>query len=462
MLFKPIDLASLVFFRVFFSILGFADLMGVWAYYHLHKGYFDPDKFQFKYFGFEWVRPLPEPFLSMVFIGLMVAALLIALGRWYRPATLVFAIGFTYVFLLEKALYLNHGYLYCWFSWILVFLPANRQWSGDVLRNPALRTDRVEAWCLGILPFMMGLVYFYGGLAKLNADWLLRASPLTIWLSNKSDMPLLGWLWEKEATAYAMAWCGALLDLSAPFLLLFRRTRVWAIGLLLVFHLTNTLLFQIGIFPWLSLVLSLLFFPPDFPRQAFAFLKRRIKKLERVENWWQRRMADAPDAPGDAAVPPAFHRPWVRAVLACFVAFHLLMPLRHWWFEGDVAWTEEGHRFSWRMMLRTKSGHGYFEVKNAQTGKTTRINPRDYLTDRQYEKLFTHPDLVLQFAHYLSGLWARRGEPAVEVYASVRASLNGRPSQPLINAEVDLAKETWDCFHKSTWVVDLVPEPTGK
>ncbi|MBI5917348.1 MAG: HTTM domain-containing protein [Bacteroidetes bacterium] len=455
MIFKPTDIASLVFFRVVFGILGFADLMGVWTYYHLYKGYFDPEKLQFKYYGFEWVRPLPEPFLSLVFLGLMAAAVCIALGRWYRVCTVVFAAGFTYVFLLEKALYLNHGYLFCWLSWLMVFLPANRQWSGDVLKNPALRSDQVERWCLWLLMFLMGVVYFFGGIAKLNADWL-DGNPLKIWLKSDADMPVLGWLWRQEATAYAMAWGGTLLDLSAPFLLLFRKTRMWALGFLLLFHLTNSLIFQIGIFPWLSISLSLLFFPPDWPRRVFAFLKTKMKWPGRVEAWWEvKTTANVGEVQNLADVVPAYPQRLVKLALALLVAFHLLMPLRHWCFQGNVAWTEEGHRYSWRMMLRSKRGYGHFEIKNKQTGKITKVKPSEYLTDRQCEKVFTHPDLLLQFAHYLRDLSKRRGEPEVEVFAVVRASLNGRHTQPFVDATVDLAKEEWSFFKKSRWIVPL-------
>ncbi len=452
--FSPVDIASLVFFRVVFGILGFADLMGVWTYYHLYKGYFDPTKFQFKYLGFEWVGPLPEPFMSIVFLGLMATALLIAVGRWYRVCTVVFFVGFSYVFLLEKALYLNHGYLFIWLSFIMIFLPANRQWSLDVVRNPALRSDKIQTWSLWILPLLMGIVYVYGAIAKMNADWLLGANPLHDWIRVKKDMPLLGWLWAQRETAYAMAWSGMLLDLTAPFLLMFKKTRVWALGFILFFHLTNTLLFQIGIFPWLSIALSLLFFPPDWPRQVWAFAKQKMKWPQRVEAWWGRlnvgEVLNLPDV-----VPPAYSKQVVIPVLTLLVAFHLLMPLRHWCFPGNVAWTEEGHRYSWRMMLRSKRGYGHFDIKNLQTGEVAKVDVTDYLTDRQREKIFTHPDMVLQFAHYLRDLWHRRGVPDVAVHANVRASLNRRKTQPFIDAEVDLAQVIWEPFKASPWIMPM-------
>jgi vitamin K-dependent gamma-carboxylase len=165
-LFRPVNIASLVFFRIIFGILAFADVVGVYFYYHLHKGVFDANGFHFHYLGFEWLNPLPEPFMSLFFISLMFAAVLIVLGKWYRFSTAWFAFGFTWLFLLEKTQYLNHGYLFCWLSFVMIFLPAHRWFSLDARKSPSIRTMEIPFWSLAILPFLMGVVYFFGGIAK--------------------------------------------------------------------------------------------------------------------------------------------------------------------------------------------------------------------------------------------------------------------------------------------------------
>lgn len=467
-LFRPVDIAPLVFFRVVFGVLGFADLLGVWTYYHLYQGYFDPANFQFKYLGFEWAKTLPEPFMSLVFLVSMAAALAVAIGWRYRVCTVVFALGFTWQFLLEKALYLNHGYLFIWISCLMIFLPAHQNGSADALQNRATPRQTVARWQVWILPFLMGVVYFYGGIAKLNSDWLLDANPLKHWLDNSVDLPLLGWVFRLDTTAFLMAWGGTLLDLTAAFLLLFRRTRVWALGFILFFHLTNTLIFQIGIFPWLSIALSLMFFPPEMMRRWFAILCSKVKPLGKLSAWWERRLAERegnlseteragnqPVATSDLSVSDRLSpsQKWVAAFLILLVAFHLLLPLRHHLFKGDVAWTEEGHRFSWRMMLRSKRGYGYFTVTNPATGESVKIRPAEYLTDRQDEKIYTHPDMILQFAHHLRDLWKKKGVAEPEVYASIRVSLNARPTQPYVDSKVNLAKEKWRPLRESDWVM---------
>ena len=451
-LFQPVDISPLVFFRVVFGILGFADMMGVWVYYHFYKGYFDPDIFQFKYMGFEWVPVLPEPFMSLFFLTTMTAAIFVVLGKNYRISAFVFAVGFTWQFFLEKALYLNHGYLFCWISWIMVFLPANRQWSYDVIKNPSLKSDTIERWSLWILPFLMGVVYFYGGIAKINSDWL-NGSPLNIWLKNVKDMPVLGAAWSHMLTPDIMAWGGMLLDLTAPFFLLYKNTRKWILGFILLFHLTNTLIFQIGIFPWLSITLSLLFFPPGDFRKWFIFLKNKIKILEKIEQWW---VQVSPAGANDLQkTPPAYPPKKVIVFLSVIILVHLTLPLRHHLYKGDVAWTEEGHRYSWRMMLRSKRGYGNLTVKNFETGEVTNIKFHEYLTDRQQEKLLTHPDMIWQFAQHLKKIWQEKGETNIGIYANISVRLNGRNSQVFIDPAVDLSKLEWHFLKTSEWVKPL-------
>src|SRR5207342_1729744 len=89
------------------------------------------------------------------------------------------------VFLLEEARYLNHFYLLCLISFLLVFLPAHRAFSVDAQLKPKLRSRVAPAWTLWLMRFQVGVVYFFGGIAKLNGDWL-RGVPLDAWLAKRS------------------------------------------------------------------------------------------------------------------------------------------------------------------------------------------------------------------------------------------------------------------------------------
>jgi len=294
----------------------------------------------------------------------------------------------------------------------------------------------------------MAVVYAYGGMAKLNADWL-RAVPLTMWLQQKSGAPVIGPVLGWPGTAFIMAYGGLLFDLTAPVGLLFRRTRVVVFWVAIGFHLVNTLVFQIGIFPALSICLTLLFFPPDFPvvwsrrlppwMQQFKFPEIVPPARETAATYWQF---------------GAQRRNWILAALLLLAGAHLLIPLRHHLFQGPVAWTEEGHRYAWRMMLRSKQGYGHFTAKDLDTGASETIRPATYLSKRQNRKLYTHPDMIWQFARYLKDRYRAKGKN-VAVHANIQLKLNDRPYQPFVDPAVDLGSVEWQHFQAASWIVPL-------
>src|SRR5262245_18039120 len=155
-LFAPVDIASLVFFRI-----GFGSLMAWWAWDYLTSGrvrylYVEP-RFHFTYCGLEWVRPWPAAGMYLHFVWLVLVALAVASGFWYRATSVLFAAGFTYIFLLDATNYQNHYYLVILLSWLLTVLPLNRAVAYDAFRRPAIRSDIAPAWALWVVRFHIGL-----------------------------------------------------------------------------------------------------------------------------------------------------------------------------------------------------------------------------------------------------------------------------------------------------------------
>jgi hypothetical protein len=495
-LFKPVAIDTLVFLRIALGLLGGGDILGNGVYFHWYLD--DFSGFTFRYYGFEWVHPLPEPLFSLFFVGGFLLGIAVALGWRFKVTAPLFALAFTYLFLLEKAHYLNHAYLFTWLAWLLVLTPAWREFSLDVRRRPTEWAPVAPAWSVYLFPLLMGIVYFFGGIAKMNYDWLIRAMPLHMWLENRASMPILGPVWEKEITAYVMAWGGMLLDFTVPFLLLHRRLKWVALGLLFFFHVTNHLIFNIGIFPYLSLVLTSMFFAPDWPKRFVRWVAS-FRAGTLVQRWllnWRGIVGTAPNesasevspfpgrgagaaaqlrspvstvtgnaplgsvkASSRAALIPAsywqFSQPGAKPVLLVLtglIVVHCLLPLRHWSFDSDVNWSEEGHRYSWRMMLRSKQGHGTYTLIDKVTGESEVVYPADSLTTRQYRKMVTHPDMILQYAHHLRDARAASGQN-VEIYGRFRVRLNGRKRQDFIAREVDLAVTEWVWLSKKDWVL---------
>ncbi len=195
-LFAPVDIASLVFFRIAFGTIMAVEVLRYFYHGWIRRYYIDPT-YHFSYYGFEWVQPWPGIGMYLHFIALGALAICIAYGFWYRVSTVLFFLGFTYVFLLDQANYLNHFYLIVLISFLMIFIPAHRSFSVDALERPQLRSETAPAWALWVLMAQMAIVYFYGGLAKLNDDWL-RGEPIRTWLASRMDFPVIGPLFAEE------------------------------------------------------------------------------------------------------------------------------------------------------------------------------------------------------------------------------------------------------------------------
>ena len=157
--------------------------------------------------------------------------------------------------------------------------------------------------------------------------------------------------------------------------------------------------------------------------------------------------------PSEEEFRSAATAPWIIAVLHVFVVVQLLVPLRHWLYPGPVRWTEEGHRFSWRMMLRSKRSEIVLRVTDPASGRTWSIDPASDLTPVQLRELETSPDLVLQYVHFHRDRLRRDGvQPVIRV--DWRCSLNGRPMRRLADPEVDLAAVERSLCH-AAWIMPL-------
>ncbi len=436
-LFEPVDGASLAVFRILFGLIMAWE---VWRYASagwIATHFLDPE-WRFPYPGFAWVTPWPGDGMYWHFAAMGVLAVLIALGLFYRLATALFAIAFAYVFLLDQARYLNHFYLVLLFAVLMVFVPANRVWSLDALMSRRTRPGFVPAWSLWLLRAQLEIVLVFAGLVKIDRDWL-RLEPLATWLARNSDMPLVGPLLLTDTVAAIGVWSAILIHLVGAPLLLFRATRIWAFAAYVVFHLMNAALWNIGIFPWFTIAATLLFFDPDWPRRI-----------------WSRFTGAAATIPAvPAPMPSHARRHAILALAGCWLVVQILVPLRFLAYPGFVSWHEQGHNFSWQMMLRDKDGIVLFAVHDPATGEEWLVEPADFLTTRQVRKMAGRPELIRLFAHRLQAVWRdEHGMEDVEVRALTSASLNGRPAQPLVDPSRDLTKVgyTWG---PSDWIMPL-------
>jgi hypothetical protein len=422
-LLQPVDAASLAAFRIFFGAVMAVTVVRYFLKGWIHDYYVAPSFF-FTFPGFGWVRPLPAVGMYLLFAALGVLAVGVMVGLFYRACVLLFAVGFSYVQLLDRTHYLNHYYLTCLLAFLMVLMPLEGLWSMDARRRPELRRDTVPAWCMWALRAQLAVAYFFSGLAKLQPDWLVHGQPLAQWLDGT---PIARWLSPVvplHTLALAASWGGMLVVLLAPPLMLWRRSRPYAYVALLAFHLMTGVLLNIGVFPWLAALAMLLFFEPDWPRRVLA------------------RLRGVPASVAAVREEPAESRrraPWLAVLLGTYFCVQVLVPLRHWLYPGPVIWNEEGFLFSWHMKIMEKRAHARFEATDPSTGERWRVDPLSYLTEKQAYRMVTHPDMLAAFARHVSAEYSRQGRPSVEVRAWVAVRLNGRPRQLLVDPAVDLA-----------------------
>lgn len=433
-LFAPTDLMPLALFRIFYGAMMLyhvgTTLSNRWVDYF----YISP-QFHLTYPGFGWVKPWPGGGMYLHFGVLGLAALGILTGCFYRISTTIFAVGFTYVFLLEKALYQNHYYLICLLSGLLVFIPAHRMWSIDAWRKPEIRSQAAPQIWLLLLRVQLGIAYFYGGIAKLNYDWL-NGMPVRSWLERRAYLPGIGpWL-TTDIAVYVVAWGGLVFDLLIIPALLWRRTRVIAYLAALVFHLSNHFLWDIGIFPWFMMPATLLFFP--------AGMFRRLIFGQTLDQ----------QSPSAVRQPVSRQKRITAAAVGVYVTWQLLFPFRHFLYPGNVSWTEEAHHFAWHMMLREKDVGIRFYVRNGRTGERGLLKLSDFLNHRQLSRMGKDADMILEFVHYVRDHYREHGENDLEIRVLALAALNGRKPQLLIDPYLDYTKVERVWGHQP-WIVPL-------
>ncbi len=444
---KTTDVSPLVIFRIGFGIMMCYGIIRFWLKGWIETIYIEPD-FHFSYFGFEWVKPLGN-FTYILFIICGLATIFIALGFKYRIAIITFFLSFTYIELMDKTIYLNHYYFISMMSFLMIFLPLNASFSLDsYLQKKSY--NLVPNWTIDVIKIMLTIVYLYAGLAKINSDWLLKAMPLKIWLPSKYDLPLIGEnLMQQDWFHHAMSWSGMFYDLLIPFLLIYKRTRIFAFILVVFFHVFTRVLFPIGMFPYVMIISTLIFFDSNFHKKIISILKMTIHRLLKLKNEIVIN-----------EVYPLFNRKISLTIVFLFLGVQLLFPFRYLTYPGELFWTEEGYRFSWRVMLIEKMGYTNFKIVDAETNNYFYVDNQNFLTPLQEKQMSFQPDFILEYAHYLGDHFKKQGHKNIQVFAESYVALNGRLSQPFIDKSIDLYKEKESWKHKN-WILPLNDEIKG-
>ncbi|MEM6515696.1 MAG: HTTM domain-containing protein [Bacteroidota bacterium] len=428
-LFKHIDNTSLVVFRVMFGALIFLEAIGAIFTGWIRRTLVEP-KFTFNFIGFDFLQPLPGNWMYIYYGVMGVFGLLVMVGYKYKFSMWSFAVMWACVYLMQKSSYNNHYYLLMILNVIMALLPAHRYLSLDAKLNPEIKSISMPNWCRWIFIIQMFIVYTYAAKAKIYPDWLDLSVP-EILMQGKKDYWLIGDILQEKWIHILIAYGGILFDGLVIPALLWKPTRKIAFFLGIFFHLFNSFVFQVGIFPYLSLAFGLFFFEPKLIHRLF------LKRKEYYDK-------------GEIHAPK--YAPVFMSAFVIYFIIQILLPIRHHFIPDNVLWTEEGHRLSWRMMLRSKSGNTSYRVVDKATGKVIPIKLTDYLSKKQVRSASTKPDFMWQFAQKLKSIYAEKGMD-IEVYVRAYVKVNGRKSERLIDPKVDLASVEWDSFKHHDWIL---------
>jgi len=406
-LFRPVDVASLAFFRVAFGLIVLLDLIARFRQGLIHDRYLAPE-LRFSYLGFEWVEPWPGDGIYVHVLLIAIAAVCVTVGLFHRISALVLALTSAHLLLLDPTWYDDGAYLACLIALLLVAVPAHRSWSLDAIFFSSRRSDTAPSWGLWLLRAQFAMVYLAAGLGMLDEDWL-------------SGGPLVEHLGVTTAWARALAIAWPLVGLLVIPGLLFRRTRAIAFFAGAALQLAMWWVFGGVLLPWLMLAGTALFLDPAWPR----FLVR----------------GEPQSAPTGASASSFASRLVVTAFCLIYLAIQALLPLRALLYSGDMHWTGEGRRFAWDLAPRVRTSQVTIEVAMPQRGRSRQVEVEAYLTPEQVEAIGRHPDMLLQFAHHLRRVHEAQGYAGLEVLAHVEVSFDGAPAQPLVDSAVDLGAQ---------------------
>lgn len=417
---STIDNSGLVIFRILLGLLVVSESFGAillgWV-----KAIFVQSKFTFNFIGFDFLQFLHGEKMYLYFFAMGFLGLLITFGLLYRFAMIAFTVMWTMVYLIQKESYNNHYYFLILICVIMIFLPANGKLSIDAKLFPKIKQTKIPRWMPYLLIFQLAILYFYAAIAKLYPDWL--DGTFSRILLNGITQCQFFLDFNQKWLLLLYAYAGILFDLLIMPALLWKKTRKLAIVASFGFHLFNAYTLKIGIFPFLALSFIVLLYD-SIP---FKFLNNNEEILPKKN----------------------FNTKLFIFFFVPFFIIQLVLPLRHHFIKGDVLFTEEGHRLSWRMMLRERKGDLHIKVVDKKTGLFQYHNYALELTPKQVTILSHSPDIIWQYCQKIK----KESKKPISIFVECQVSINRRPYCKLIDEKTDMATAKFDYFGHNNWIL---------
>ncbi|XP_033926481.1 LOW QUALITY PROTEIN: vitamin K-dependent gamma-carboxylase [Melopsittacus undulatus] len=450
LLHRPSDPAALGAFRAAFGLLMVLDVPQERGMALLDRRFLDGLEIC-RFPLLPMLRPLPLDGMYLLYSVMLLGALGMMLGCWYRLSCVAFLCPYWYVLLLDKTSWNNHSYLYGLLAFQLTFMGADRYGSVDGLFRPHKRNAHVPLWNYTLLRAQIFLVYFIAGLKKLDMDWVSGYSMGSLarhWLFAPFRLVLS----EQSTSLLVVHGGGLLLDLSAGFLLLLDATRPIALIFVTYFHCMNSQLFSIGMFPYTMLVSNGLFCHPAWPRRLLAQCPRWLRGgLPST-----RPPRPSPDCHYGARGGLRLRQHLAAAFTVLYVLEQLFLPYSHFITQGYNNWTNGLYGYSWDMMVHSRfHQHVKITYQDGLTGDVGYLKPGVFTQSRRWKD---HADMLKQYAVCLSQLLPRYNISQPQIYFDIWVSINDRFQQRLVDPRVDVVRAPWSPWHRTPWVLPLLLE----
>ncbi|XP_022081275.1 vitamin K-dependent gamma-carboxylase-like [Acanthaster planci] len=471
---EPRDPSALALVRILYAILMLIDIPQERGMSRIDVRFGNPNHCHFPLFNI--LQPLPVDWMYVVYLVMLIGALGILLGAFYRVSCVLLIIPYWYIFFLDKTAWNNHTYLYGLLSFQLFFLDANRFWSIDGLRNPKLRNAHIPLWNYALIRIQIFFVYFLAGIKKIDADWLFGYSMGRLsahWVFDPFKLIMA----DKYVDLLIVHIGGFLLDLTVGFFLFFDRTRPYAFVFCGSFHAMNSQIFSIGMFPYAMIATMPVFCYADWPNSLLSRLPTSLSsKLAATPDVQQRSdhcvyakqetpkevkpkgaTAKAAEAESRDQRVPERHHYLATCFFTLYIAVQLFLPFSHFVTKGYNSWTQGLYGYSWDMMVHNwHTQHVKVHFVDQKTGKTGYLAPEFFVPFSS--RWIGHGDMIKQFGTCVSRRLKSHGYEEPALYVDIWKSMNGRFSQRMWDPRVDIVTAPWSPFEDISWNLPLLTE----
>ncbi|XP_063591445.1 vitamin K-dependent gamma-carboxylase-like [Penaeus indicus] len=503
---RPCDPASLAATRIMFGVLMALDVLQERGMSVADVKWGDSSKCRFPLL--EVLHPLPLPYMVVLYAVMFICSVMMSLGLLWRVSCSVFVASYWYLFLLDKSSWNNHSYLYGLLSVILLLSDPHRCWSLDGMTKAGIRNSHVPFWSYALLRTQVFLLYFLAGIKKLDPDWLLGYSMQN--LSEHWVFSVFRPILSNNAIDYFIIHLGGFtLDLTIGLLLLCESTRKPALFFGSAFHLMNSQIFSIGMFPWVCIATLPIFCDLSWPRPLLSSFQKFLLPLRTFHDRFipSRQSSDEGPSTDDDATTYSWSsisrqekirlytsqklnkeekfvsakdtsvgsnisdqmtsitnddqevtmRQKVTSVLVvAYLCLQLFLPFSHFITKGYNTWTDGPYGYSWDMMVHSwDTLHVKITVVKLDTGKKFYIDPNVYVNNGRWT---SHVDMAVQYGRCIESRLRGHGYANISLHFDVWRSLNKRFQQRVYDPSVDILTAPWSPWEKTPWVLPVLVE----